>query len=126
MHNATQRIWMCPPDSARARARGDRPSLSSLCWRCACHGLATAVSQLPRDAPVASIWPTTLTRWARRNVLTYRCFTRGFGFVAFQTKEAAEKAMEAMNQAEIGGRTVNVNFAKPREARTPRFNDNKY
>jgi hypothetical protein len=33
--------------------------------------------------------------------------------------------MEAMNQAEIGGRTVNVNFAKPREPR-PRFNDNKY
>jgi RNA recognition motif-containing protein len=46
--------------------------------------------------------------------------SRGFGFVQFKDKDAATKALEAMNQAEIGGRTVNVNFAKARQDRPPR------
>ena len=51
---------------------------------------------------------------------------RGFGFVQFKSKADATKALQAMNQAEIGGRTVNVNFAKARESRPPRsFNGPK-
>lgn len=47
--------------------------------------------------------------------------SRGFGFVTFGDKESAEKAVSAMNQAEIGGRTVNVNFAQAREPREGGF-----
>ena len=42
--------------------------------------------------------------------------SRGFGFVSYKTKEDAEKAVAAMDQAEVDGRTINVNFAKPKEA----------
>ena len=43
--------------------------------------------------------------------------SRGFGFVSFDDTDAAKKACNEMDQAEVGGRTVNVNFAK---ARAPR------
>ncbi|KAJ1490406.1 hypothetical protein T484DRAFT_1614030 [Baffinella frigidus] len=43
--------------------------------------------------------------------------SRGFGFVSFEETDAAKKACNEMDQAEVGGRTVNVNFAK---ARAPR------
>ena len=39
---------------------------------------------------------------------------RGFGFVTMTNKEDAEKAIEALNQTEFGGRTLTVNEAKPR------------
>ena len=46
---------------------------------------------------------------------------RGFGFVAYSEEKAADAAFKAMDQAEIGGRTINVKFAKQREARTGGF-----
>src|SRR5204863_7617319 len=41
--------------------------------------------------------------------------SRGFGFV--EMGEGAEDAINAMNGAQFGGRTLTVNEAKPREAR---------
>ena len=46
---------------------------------------------------------------------------RGFGFVAYSEEKAADAAFKAMDQAEIGGRTINVKFAKQREARSGGF-----
>jgi len=39
---------------------------------------------------------------------------RGFGFVQFETAEDAQAAIDGANGAEICGREVNVNIAKPR------------
>jgi len=51
--------------------------------------------------------------------------SRGFGFVAYTEEAAASSAIKAMDQAEIGGRTINVKLAKAREERAPRtFNRN--
>jgi len=41
--------------------------------------------------------------------------SRGFGFV--EMEDGAEQAVEAMNGKELGGRTLNVNEARPREDR---------
>ena len=42
---------------------------------------------------------------------------RGFGFITFSTPDEAQKAVEAMNGAQIGGRPLTVNIARPREDR---------
>jgi len=44
---------------------------------------------------------------------------RGFGFVTMSSPEEAEKAIEAMNGASVGGRNLTVNIARPREDRPP-------
>lgn len=41
--------------------------------------------------------------------------SRGFGFVEMDS--GAEQAVEGMNGKELGGRTLNVNEARPREER---------
>ena len=38
--------------------------------------------------------------------------SRGFGFVSFGTKEAADKAIADMNGAELDGRSINCNMAQ--------------
>ena len=43
---------------------------------------------------------------------------RGFGFVTMSTPEEAQKAIEALNGAQLDGRALTVNIAKPREERT--------
>ncbi len=43
--------------------------------------------------------------------------SKGFGFVEMATEEEAEAAIAAMNGAEIQGRALKVNVAKPRESR---------
>ncbi len=43
--------------------------------------------------------------------------SRGFAFVTMSTAEEAQKAIEAMNGADLGGRNLTVNIAKPREER---------
>ncbi len=42
---------------------------------------------------------------------------RGFAFVTMGSPEEAQKAIEAMNGKDLGGRTLNVNIARPREER---------
>jgi cold-inducible RNA-binding protein len=43
--------------------------------------------------------------------------SRGFGFVEMSTVEEAQEAVKGMNQAELKGRKINVNEAKPQENR---------
>ena len=43
--------------------------------------------------------------------------SRGFGFVEMQTKEEGQAAISQFNGTELGGRTLKVNEAKPREDR---------
>jgi RNA recognition motif-containing protein len=45
--------------------------------------------------------------------------SRGFGFVTMATDEDAQKAMQALNGKEMGGRALTVNIARPREERAP-------
>ncbi|HMF92573.1 MAG TPA: RNA-binding protein [Candidatus Angelobacter sp.] len=40
--------------------------------------------------------------------------SRGFGFVEMTDRGEAEKAIEALNGKEIGGRALNVNEARPK------------
>lgn len=46
--------------------------------------------------------------------------SRGFGFVTMPNDEEADKAIETMNGAEMGGRTITVNEARPLAERPPR------
>ena len=43
--------------------------------------------------------------------------SRGFGFVEMTSAEDGEKAIAAMNGSQIGGRTLNVNEARPKVER---------
>ncbi len=43
--------------------------------------------------------------------------SRGFGFVEIESAEAAQQAISAMHGSDLGGRTLVVNEARPREAR---------
>ena len=43
--------------------------------------------------------------------------SRGFAFVTMNTPEEAEKAIAAMNGAQMDGRALTVNIARPREER---------
>jgi cold-inducible RNA-binding protein len=43
---------------------------------------------------------------------------RGFGFIAMNSAEEAQKAISALNGSQLGGRALTVNVAKPREERT--------
>ena len=42
---------------------------------------------------------------------------RGFAFVTMATAEEAQKAIDALNGAMLGGRNLTVNEARPREER---------
>jgi len=42
---------------------------------------------------------------------------RGFAFVTMSTDEEAQKAITALNGAELDGRGITVNIARPREER---------
>jgi RNA recognition motif-containing protein len=44
---------------------------------------------------------------------------RGFAFVTMATPEEAQKAIEAMNGKDLGGRALTVNIARPKEERPP-------
>ncbi|HTV40170.1 MAG TPA: RNA-binding protein [Candidatus Sulfotelmatobacter sp.] len=43
--------------------------------------------------------------------------SRGFAFVTMGTEEEAQKAISAMNGAQLNGRAITVNVARPREER---------
>jgi cold-inducible RNA-binding protein len=44
--------------------------------------------------------------------------SRGFGFVEMTNAEEAERAIAALNGTQLGGRTLNVNEARPKPERT--------
>jgi RNA recognition motif-containing protein len=46
---------------------------------------------------------------------------RGFAFVEMPVDSDADKAMAALNGADVGGRTLTVNEARPREPRSGGF-----
>jgi cold-inducible RNA-binding protein len=43
---------------------------------------------------------------------------RGFAFVTMSSPEEAQKAIDALNGKELGGRALTVNLARPREERS--------
>src|SRR5215470_19982628 len=43
---------------------------------------------------------------------------RGFAFVTMSTPEEAQKAIDGLNGKELGGRSLTVNVARPREERS--------
>ena len=43
--------------------------------------------------------------------------SRGFAFVTYSTPEEAQKAIAALNGAELDGRALTVNITRPREER---------
>src|SRR5437660_6425114 len=43
---------------------------------------------------------------------------RGFAFVTMATPEEAQKAIQALNGSMVGGRSLTVNEARPREERS--------
>jgi RNA recognition motif-containing protein len=54
--------------------------------------------------------------------------SKGFGFVEYKKDEDSTKAIETLNNTEIGGRKINVAEAKPMERRDDRrggFNDRR-
>lgn len=44
--------------------------------------------------------------------------SRGFGFVTYETSDAAKEAIDALNGTELSGRTINVNEARERPPRS--------
>lgn len=46
--------------------------------------------------------------------------SKGFGFVEFEDAEAAKSAIEKMNGADLDGRNIIVNEARPKEERPDR------
>ncbi len=53
-------------------------------------------------------------------VITDRDTGRSRGFAFVEMSDGADEAIQAMNGAQLGGRTLTVNEAKPREDRGPR------
>ena len=47
--------------------------------------------------------------------------SRGFGFVEMPSATEGENAIRAMNGADMQGRALTVNEARPRESRGPRW-----
>jgi RNA recognition motif-containing protein len=41
--------------------------------------------------------------------------SKGFGFVEMASKDEGEKAIQELNESEVEGRNIRVNFARPRE-----------
>ena len=52
--------------------------------------------------------------------------SKGFGFVEFDNADSANQAMDAMNGADVGGRTITVNEARERQPRPRREHDRRY
>lgn len=46
--------------------------------------------------------------------------SRGFAFVTMGSAEEAQKAVDQLNNHDLGGRKLAVNIARPREERAPR------
>jgi cold-inducible RNA-binding protein len=46
--------------------------------------------------------------------------SKGFGFVEFENDDDGQKAIDAMNGTDVGGRNIVVNEARPMTERPPR------
>lgn len=46
--------------------------------------------------------------------------SKGFGFVEFENDEEGKAAEKALHNSDMGGRTITVNEARPKEDRGPR------
>jgi RNA recognition motif-containing protein len=44
--------------------------------------------------------------------------SKGFGFVEMISNEQAQAAIENLNEKEVAGRNIRVNYAKPRDERS--------
>ena len=51
--------------------------------------------------------------------------SKGFGFVDMENDDEADKAIETLNETEVGGRKIVVNVARPMEERGPRNFDDR-
>jgi RNA recognition motif-containing protein len=51
---------------------------------------------------------------------------KGFGFVEMSSTEEAEKAKEALNETDFGGRTLRVDEARPQKPRSDRNFGGRY
>ena len=52
--------------------------------------------------------------------------SKGFGFVEFENDEEGKAAEKALHNSDLGGRTITVNEARPREERPRRdFSNNQ-
>lgn len=47
--------------------------------------------------------------------------SKGFGFAEFETEEAAQQAIDALNEQELNGRKMTVNKARKMEPRNKSF-----
>jgi len=56
----------------------------------------------------------------RANIITRGTRPLGYGFVAYETLVQAEQAASTHDKTELGGRTINVEVAKPKVERAPR------
>ena len=50
--------------------------------------------------------------------------SKGFGFVEFENDEEGKAAEKALNNSDVGGRSITVNEARPKEDRPKRSFDN--
>lgn len=46
--------------------------------------------------------------------------SKGFGFVEMETEEAAQEAIQRLNNHDVNGRNIKVNEARPRREQSPR------
>jgi RNA recognition motif-containing protein len=51
--------------------------------------------------------------------------SRGFAFVEFAEPEAAQRAIDQLNNKEFQGRQLTINIARPREERPPRWDNQR-
>ncbi|RUO96491.1 hypothetical protein BC936DRAFT_141946, partial [Jimgerdemannia flammicorona] len=51
----------------------------------------------------------------KANIITRGTRSLGYGFVAFETLEDAQKATQELDKKELGAREINVEVAKPKE-----------
>ncbi|CAG8559750.1 34100_t:CDS:2 [Gigaspora margarita] len=56
------------------------------------------------------------------NIITRGTRSLGYGFVALETEEDANKVVEELNKKELDGRQINVEVAKPKENTAPTSN----
>ncbi|KAG0222146.1 hypothetical protein BGW42_006854, partial [Actinomortierella wolfii] len=56
----------------------------------------------------------------KADIITRNVRSLGYGFVAFETLAQAEEAVKNFDKSELGGRTINVEVAKPKVEHPPR------